>query len=408
VEHRILLSGGTRASGGIGAGVVHRVQGAEDLKSLPQGAVLVSKTASPDFVQVIGKLSGVVTDIGSAAGHFASVAREFGVPMLVNTGTATQNLAQGREITLYADAKVVYQGKVPQLLESECAERFVPPDSRFAKKVEKILGWISPLNLIDTTAKSFAPEGCKTFHDILRFAHEKGVHEMFSLGDRSSRRARGAKRLMSDIPIVVYLLDLADGLSEDAKEEKEIRVDQITSVPFIKVWKGLSHPNIYWDQTIEHFNWQDVDPTAEGFIRPDFKLLGSYAILSGDYLNFNIHFGYHFVVLDVLCGDVLENNYIMLRFAGGGAELYSRHLRVNFLKEILLHHGFKVEAKGDLIDAQLMRVDRQTLEEKLETLGLLLGSTRVLDMSLRDGSQVDKMVDKFLRGEYDLSPLSRR
>ena len=67
-----------------------------------------------------------------------------------------------------------------------------------------------------------------------------------------------------------------------------------------------------------------------------------------------------------------------------------------------------METKGDLIDAQLMRVDRQTLEEKLETVGLLLASTRVLDMSLRDGSQVDKMVDKFLSGEYDLSPLSRR
>jgi pyruvate,water dikinase len=408
VEHRILLSGGTRASSGIGAGVVHQVQGAADLKSLPAGAVLVSKTASPEYVQIIGKLNGVVTDIGSAAGHFASVAREFGVPMLVNTGMATQSLAQGREVTLYADAKVVYQGKVPQLLESECAERFVPPDSRFAKKLEKVLGYISPLNLVDTTAENFAPEGCKTFHDILRFAHEKGVHEMFSLGDRSSRRARGAKKLVSDIPIIVYLLDLADGLSEDAKEEKEIRVDHITSVPFIKVWKGLSHPDIYWDQTIEHFNWQDLDPTAEGFIRPDFKLLGSYAILSGDYLNFNIHFGYHFVVLDALCGDVLENNYIMLRFAGGGAELYSRHLRVNFLKEILLKHGFTVEAKGDLIDAQLMRVDRQTLEEKLETIGVLLASTRVLDMSLRDGSQVDKMVDKFLSGKYDLSPLSRR
>jgi hypothetical protein len=39
---------------------------------------------------------------------------------------------------------------------------------------------------------------------------------------------------------------------------------------------------------------------------------------------------------------------------------------------------------------------------------VLLASTRVLDMSLRDGSQVDKMVDKFLSGKYDLSPLSRR
>jgi pyruvate,water dikinase len=408
IENPVLISGGTKACGGSGAGVVYKVEGAVNLESLPEGAVLVAKTPSPDYVSVMGKLNAVVTDVGSSAGHFASVAREFGVPTLVNTGLATENLTSGKEVTVFADGRVVYEGLVPQLLGSACGGRSLLADSPFMARMKKVLSYISPLNLVDPTAESFAPEGCKTFHDILRFAHEKGVHEMFSLGDRSSRRARGAKRLMSDIPIVVYLLDLADGLREDAKEEKEIRVDHITSVPFIKVWKGLSHPDIYWDQTIEHFNWQDVDPTAEGFIRPDFKLLGSYAILSGDYLNFNIHFGYHFVVLDALCGDVLENNYIMLRFAGGGAELYSRHLRVNFLKEILLHHGFKVETKGDLIDAQLMRVDRQTLEEKLETLGLLLASTRVLDMSLRDGSQVDTMVDKFLSGEYDLSPLSRR
>ena len=76
-----------------------------------------------------------------------------------------------------------------------------------------------------------------------------------------------------------------------------------------------------------------------------------------------------------------------------------------YLKHVV---GMTVNRKGDLIDAQLMRVDRQTLEEKLETVGLLLGSTRVLDMSLRDGSQVNKMVEKFLHGIYDLSPLGRK
>ena len=406
VEHRILLSGGTRASSGIGAGVVHQVQGAADLKSMPAGAVLVSKTASPDFVQVIGKLNGVVTDIGSAAGHFASVAREFGVPMLVNTGTATQRLVQGGEVTLYADAKVVYQGKVPQLLESECAEKFVPPDSRFAKKLQKILGYISPLNLVDPMADNFAPEGCKTFHDILRFAHEKAVQEMFRLGDRGSRRARGAKKLISEIPITVNLLDLKNGLCPDARVKKEVGIDEITSVPLRAVWKGLSHPDIYWEPNLPHFDWQEFDRISAGIVNID--RLGSYAIISRDYLNLNIHFGYHFVVLDTLCGDEIEANYIMLRFTGGGANFSSRVLRVSFLAEVLSYHGFEVEKKGDLIDARLSRDAREALTGKLEAIGILLGCTRLLDMALQDGSDVDRLVAKFLSGEYALSPISRK
>lgn len=408
VENPVLISGGTKACGGIGAGVVYKVEGAANLESLPEGAVLVAKTPSPDYVSVMGKLNAVVTDVGSTAGHFASVAREFGVPTLVNTGIATENLTPGKEVTVYADGRVVYEGLVPQLLESACGGRSLLADSPFMARMKKVLGYISPLNLVDPMAESFAPEGCKTFHDILRFAHEKSVHEMFSLGDRGSRRARGARRLISDIPIIVYLLDLGGGLRQEAKEKKEVQLDHITNVPLKALWKGLSHPTIHWDQSIEHFNWQGVDPTAEGLTRPDFKLLGSYAILSQDYLNFNIHFGYHFVVLDSLCGDALENNYIALRFAGGGAELYSRHLRVRFLQEILSYHGFKVELKGDLIDAQLSRTDRHTLEAKLETVGVLLGCTRVLDMSLRDGSQVEEMVEKFMDGIYDLSPVGKK
>jgi hypothetical protein len=48
------------------------------------------------------------------------------------------------------------------------------------------------------------------------------------------------------------------------------------------------------------------------------------------------------------------------------------------------------------------------LEAKLETVGVLLGCTRVLDMSLRDGSQVEEMVEKFMDGIYDLSPVGKK
>ncbi|MGW8208147.1 MAG: PEP/pyruvate-binding domain-containing protein [Syntrophobacteria bacterium] len=406
VDKRVLLSGGNRACGGIAAGEIYKVEGSKDLDSLPNGAIVVAKMPSPDFVKVVGKIGAVITDVGSTAGHFASVAREFGIPTLVNTGHATRTLRSGDKVTLYADAKVVYEGVVQQLLESACAARSLLFGSPFMATMKEVLDYISPLNLVDPMAESFVPEGCKTLHDILRFAHEKSVYEMFSRGGRGRRGRKGIKKLISEVPITVHLLDVGEGLRQEAETKRAVALEEVVSVPFRALWKGLGHPDLYWDPKLKHFDWEEFDRISAGIVPLD--SLGSYAILSSDYLNLNIHFGYHFVVLDTLCGDDYDNNYIMLRFAGGGAKLHSRSLRVKFLNEILSNLGFRTEIKGDLIEAQFTRDDKLAIEAKLEKIGLLLGCTRLLDMSLQDQKDVETLVNRFLSGDYNLSPIGKR
>jgi pyruvate,water dikinase len=406
VDERVLLSGGNRACGGIAAGKVYKIEGAKDLDSVPEGAIVVAKVTSPDLVKVVGKIAAVISDVGSTAGHFASVAREFGVPALVNTGNATRILTAGDTVTVNADAKVVYAGLVQQLLESACAARSLLVGSPFMATMKEALDYISPLNLVDPMAESFVPESCKTLHDILRFAHEKSVYEMFSRGGLGRRGGKGAKKLISEVPITVHLLDVGEGLQPEAVDKRELALEEIASVPFRALWKGLGHPDLYWDPELKHFDWEEFDRISAGIVPLD--SLGSYAILSSDYLNLNIHFGYHFVVLDTLCGDDYYNNYIMLRFAGGGAELHSRSLRVKFLGEILSHLGFKVQIKGDLIEAQFTRNDKAAIEATLEIVGLLLGCTRLLDLVLNDAEDVDKAVNRFLSGDYNLSPIRKR
>ena len=406
VDKRVLLSGGNRACGGIAAGEVYKVEGSKDLDSIPKGAIVVAKMPSPDLVKVVGKISAVITDVGSPAGHFASVAREFGIPTLVNTGHATKTLTSGDKVTLYADAKVVYEGVVQQLLESACAARSLLVGSPFMATMKEVLDYISPLNLVDPLAESFVPEGCKTLHDILRFAHEKSVYEMFSRGGRGRRGKKGVKKLISEVPIAVHLLDVGEGLRQEAETKRVVALEEVVSVPFRALWQGLGHPDLYWDPKLKHFDWQEFDRISAGIVPLD--SLGSYAILSSDYLNLNIHFGYHFVVLDTLCGDDYDNNYIMLRFAGGGAKLHSRSLRVKFLDEILASLGFRTEIKGDLIEAQFTRDDKLAIEAKLEKIGLLLGCTRLLDMVLQDEKDVETLVNRFLSGDYNLSPIGKR
>jgi len=150
IKNAVLVSGGETASSGVGAGRVFKIDRKSDLENLPKGAVLVARNASPYYVTVMGRLTAVVTDTGSTAGHFASVAREFGVPTLVNTDVATTNLSPGREVTVHADGKIVYDGIVSSLIESPCAQRDLLTNSPFMRKLRYVISFVSPLKLVDT------------------------------------------------------------------------------------------------------------------------------------------------------------------------------------------------------------------------------------------------------------------
>ena len=111
----VLLEGGAAAFPGVGCGPVFLVQRDEDLLDFPEGAVLVARHSSPKFVMVMPRSQAIVTDSGSISGHMASLSREFAVPTLLDTGTATQTLAPGELVTVDAYAGRIYQGRVPEL-----------------------------------------------------------------------------------------------------------------------------------------------------------------------------------------------------------------------------------------------------------------------------------------------------
>lgn len=401
VENAVLVSGGERACSGVGAGKVFRIDRESDLEKLPEGAVLVARNTSPHYVKVIDKLNAVVTDIGSKAGHFSSVAREFGVPTLVNTGVATTNLPEGREVTVYADGKVVYDGIVPSMLESPCARRDLMSDSPFVRKLRYVMSFISPLKLLDPQDASFVPHGVRSLHDIIRFAHEKAVQEMFHIGEKRIRKIGGAKKLLSEIPMLFYVVDVGDGLRQDLADNKTVMIDDILSIPMTAVFRGLNHPEIHWSQ-FTHFDWAEYDKIVMSgrIISAESAMFASYAILSHDYLNLNLRFGYHFVILDVICGDIPEDNYILFRFSGGGADIAKRMLRADFLNGILDRLGFKVDMKIDLVDGELKGGEKKSIEQTLDIIGRLLGATRLMDMYLRDSSMVESYVEEFMNGRY--------
>ncbi|MGQ9687221.1 MAG: hypothetical protein ACUVXF_00315 [Desulfobaccales bacterium] len=226
--------------------------------------------------------------------------------------------------------------------------------------------------------------------------------EMFSLVGGSGRGLAQARRLATDLPLVMYVLDLEGGFSPEAPPGKTIAPAAITSKPMLACWEGLSHPDVVWHPGLVHLDWEAVDRHSSGILSLTSRSLASYAVMSRDYLHLILRFGYHFAVLDTLCSDNPEANYISIRFRGGGAEFQQRLWRVKLIQGILEWAGFTVTTRGDLLDARFERREAREVLSRLTLLGILQGKTRLLDMALRSEADVNDLLAEFQQryGDY--------
>jgi len=129
-----------------------------------------------------------------------------------------------------------------------------------------------------------------------------------------------------------------------------------------------------------------------------------YAIVSGDYLNFSAKFAYHFATIDALCGDASSQNYISLQFSGGAGSYYGRSLRVQLMANILERLDFEMSTTGDLLKAMFARHDASATAERLDLLGRLLASSKLLDMTLSSQQEIELYCDEFFKGNYGFCP----
>jgi phosphohistidine swiveling domain-containing protein len=75
-------------------------------KMVPE-TILVCPTTNPAWTPLFGQARGLVTDIGGVAAHGSIVAREYGIPAVMGTGRATQQIVSGQLITVDGDAGTV-------------------------------------------------------------------------------------------------------------------------------------------------------------------------------------------------------------------------------------------------------------------------------------------------------------
>src|SRR6185312_12026728 len=98
---------GFAASNGIAEGTARVVKSVEEIGRLQQGDILVCQVTNPTWAPIFQKISAAVSDIGGSMSHAAIVAREYGLPAVVGTGTATSKIKDGQRVRVDGGRGVV-------------------------------------------------------------------------------------------------------------------------------------------------------------------------------------------------------------------------------------------------------------------------------------------------------------
>jgi pyruvate,water dikinase len=88
------------ASPGIARGIVRIVIDDHHARQFKKGEVLVIRAASPLFTPLMLMASALIVEVGGGASHSSLVARELGLPAVVNAENATSILKSGQEVEI--------------------------------------------------------------------------------------------------------------------------------------------------------------------------------------------------------------------------------------------------------------------------------------------------------------------
>jgi rifampicin phosphotransferase len=104
------LVSGVPASGGRATGPARLIREPAEFGTMRSGDVLVCPYTNPAWTPLFQRAVAVVVDSGGVGSHAAIVAREYGIPAVMGTGSATRILTDGQRITVDGDSGRVTGG----------------------------------------------------------------------------------------------------------------------------------------------------------------------------------------------------------------------------------------------------------------------------------------------------------
>jgi pyruvate, water dikinase len=398
-----LIDEGDCASRGIGYGKVFIAHNLREIRNLNGGEILISKKNTPELASVLHKASAILTEAGSTTGHLSILAREMGVPVITNIPNAMSLFSNGQELTVFADVAKIYSGRNEEIIQLRniIKDQFNEfHGTPLYKIVHRLSKYIFKLNLTKPNAPNFAPEYCRTFHDVIRFAHETAMNEMFSMYESSRTLGTQTFKLKFDVPLDIRIIDLGDCLSHN--NNPEVSLEQIRSKPFQALVEGMTSPGIRWGGPLGvdvkgFMNIMVTNATDSGKAERNIGSL-SYALLSDNYLNFFSRLGYHFSRLDSFICDEVNSNYINFHFRGGAADSTRRNRRAQAIKQILGHFGFETIRNEDNVIAKIRKIPEEEIIHLLKEIGKLMGAVRNTDVTMVTDEHVELFVKYYLEG----------
>jgi pyruvate,water dikinase len=399
-----LVAGGRTIYPGRTSGPAFLVDDFPEIAGAPPGAVVFIRKPAPEIVEIFPRIAGLVAEWGNVTGHAATLLREFRIPSVFQMSGAFERVANGEPVSLDAVQSCVYPGTLwpPSRMVTADAELYA------ARGGDPIWRRLLSLNLLDPAAADFRPSGCRSAHDVLRYCHEKAIEAMFQVNDTELEpSADYARRLVTDLPLNVQVLDLGGGVAPREPSSSRVGPAEVVSRPFQALWKGISHPGVSWTREMPASFGDLASILARSFTpQTGMRPLGekSYLLVAGEYMNFNARLAYHFSLVDSCLSETAGDNYISFRFEGGGATRQRRGLRACFLERCLSKYGFHTDRRGDLVNAWFRKAPPDRIAERLDILGRLMACSSQLDMYMTSHEIMEWYVEQFLSGNYALKP----
>ena len=403
-DERLLLQGGVTGCAGVGCGPVHIVRTHEDMVHFPKKSVLVVEHPLPEWAPLLKRATAMVAETGSEAGHLATISREFSLPSLLSLDHAVQTLENGDMVTVDATNRAIYRGRIEELLAQHTKKRANPMDgSPVQQTLTDVLQLISPLTLTDPASPYFRASLCATMHDITRFCHEKSVVEMFDFGKRYHFDEGAAKRLVDNMPLEWWVINLSDGFAAAFDPTKKfINISEVVSTPMLAIWQGMhvypweGPPSVSMRGMGAILFQSAMNPALDPAVASTMNQK-NYFLVSRNYCNLSVRLGYHYAMIEAFISSLRTERYVTFRFKGGAADESRRVGRIELLAEILARFDFRVELTGDALAARVEKRTQKFLFSRLKVLGYLIIHTRQIDMVMADPQQCQRYRQKFIQ-----------
>ena len=394
------IEGGITIFPGRAEGPVEHISDEQSPVIQQKGAVAVARSAAPQLAKILPHLGALIVETGNPVGHLATLAREQSVPCLFRVGSGIWRFKPGTVVSVDATHRRIYRGSRWPEVRERMRTRLLA--EKVHRSPDPLYHLLLALNLTDPYSSGFKAKKCLSIHDVIRFIHEMAVRSMFDFGDRQNRPWKSrAIGIETPIPIKIKLLDLDGSIAHRGKTAQPQEID---SVPFGALWRGVSDPRVLWQpRTLRAMDLMPSDfeeRVMGGEKGPRRRRATNYLILAQDYLNFNARFAYHYAMIDAVVGPWPENNHVNFRMRGGGGGDAGRIRRASFIERVMRHYGFGVDRRKDLITAWFRYHSQQASEEVLEMLGRLMACGRQLDMLLTGDEMVKRYADQFLNENY--------